>query len=97
MNPWYKAHKPRDRAVTYQFGAGLAEVHREQLCAWVRENDLDPEDIPIDAAFVIEDGRLTVDVVVRDSRGDPVIDCYRVVRTKRTVPLRTPFPRLDRF
>ncbi|HEX5995976.1 MAG TPA: hypothetical protein VFY84_12610 [Jiangellales bacterium] len=80
-----------------RFGAGLVDEHREILAHWVREHGIDPNDVPIDTEFYIDRGRLTVDVVVRDVHGEVRIDPdtpNRVLLTKRTVPLRTPMPRL---
>lgn len=68
----------------------------EYVCEWARANGLDPNDIPEDAIFEIQDRQITVDVVVRDAEGNTVPSSTHrnsVMKTKRTVPLRVPFPK----
>ncbi|MBM0235943.1 hypothetical protein JNW88_00375 [Micromonospora sp. ATA32] len=72
------------------------QLRRKRLCEWVRANGLDPDDIPADAEFVIHDGQITVDVVVRDADGNTIPSSSArnsVMKTKRTVPLLVPFPK----
>lgn len=76
-----------------RFSAGLVGTdYRERLCQWARDNGLDPNDIPEDSEFAIGRDTITVDVVVRDAIGGLVINGNSVMRTKKTVPLVTPFP-----
>jgi len=69
-----------------------SRVGREAMCQWARDNGLDPADIPEDSLFVVRGETLTVDVVVRDAKGAIVASANSVMRTKKTVPLLTPFP-----
>ncbi|MFG1846786.1 hypothetical protein [Micromonospora carbonacea] len=73
----------------------LSGPGQEMLCEWVRANGLDPHDVPTGAGFEIDDGQLTIEVVVCDDDGNSVIarsGFYGVERTVRTVPLVEPFP-----
>ncbi|RAO26487.1 hypothetical protein PSN13_06515 [Micromonospora saelicesensis] len=76
-----------------RFSGGMAETeYRERICQWARDNGLDPNEIPEDSEFVIGRDTVTVDVVLRDAAGTVVINGNSVMRTKKTVPLLTPFP-----
>jgi hypothetical protein len=72
-----------------------SEEHREMLVRWVRENGLDPADIPADAKFDVTDDQITVEVVVRDADGSTQLDPRnpnQVLRVRRTVLLLVPYP-----
>lgn len=43
---------------------------REQICAWLRANGLDPGDIPIGASVIVSDHWITTMVWQRDAQGD---------------------------
>lgn len=96
---WWRRLLAQRRQPQRFTGPGAHEVdqlRRERLCEWARANGLGPADIPGDAEFVIQDGYLTVDVVVRDAAGHTVPSSTHrnsVMKTKTVVPLLVPFPK----
>ena len=71
-----------------QMGTGLPGTeYRERLCQWVRDNGLNPNDIPEDADIEVGQGTITTEVIMRDPLGKPVVDGNRVVCRTVTVPL----------
>lgn len=69
-------------------------AYLDRLCVWMRANDLDPADIPMDATIRVEGHpsgpkTITVEVMVRDANGEPVCDGRnRIARRDKTVLLK---------
>jgi hypothetical protein len=68
------------------------DLKREAVMIWLRANNLDPMDIPIDADFVInpEAKTITVDVVDKDRNGKAKISKFipnTVALKQVTVPM----------
>lgn len=67
------------------------EQFRNELCDWVRANDLDPADIPDGSTITVADGQITTTVFVRNADGklqvDP-LDPHSVIKHTITVPLK---------
>lgn len=68
----------------------IDEEHRQAIAEWLEANGVAPDDVPLDAAAGVTDGRLTVEVYRRNAEGrlyvDP--DTGEVARTTVTVPVK---------
>ncbi|MEU4781040.1 hypothetical protein [Micromonospora sp. NPDC023633] len=74
-------------------GLLMSDEYRKRVCQWVRDNGLDPSDIPADADIRIDHDRdtITTDVFARGEDGNLVVTGNHVLRKRATVPLRKPW------
>lgn len=73
-----------------QTGTGMTDQYRERLLQWLRDNGLNPSDIPVDAHIELGRDTITVEVFVRrDGKVAAVGD--RVRSTLITVPMTKPW------
>ncbi|MFI5852281.1 hypothetical protein ACIA7R_31400 [Micromonospora chalcea] len=79
---------PPDRIV--RTGHGMTDQQRARLLQWLRDNNLNPNDIPADARIERGDDTITTEVFVRRD-GKVVVDGHAVARTTITVPMTTPW------
>lgn len=78
----------------YRFVSKRTLAEMDAICAWLKANDITPGDVPLDAKVVIEGGRLTVDVHLRNANGRKYVDpkTGEVASGTRTVQLKQPPP-----
>jgi hypothetical protein len=73
---------------------------RDQMCAWLRSNGIDPKDIPGDSRMSWTDGQLTTDVFLRNAAGKVQFDPAgkdEIARETRTFAASEPPPLVARW
>jgi hypothetical protein len=73
----------------------ITDELRDQLCAWLTANGIDPKNVPTDARMSWVDGRLTTDMHLLDEDGRKHEDPTRknqLARETKTFPASQPPP-----
>lgn len=76
---------------TYQFDPVLIGREMHAIEAWLQRAGIEPKNVPVDATVVFhDDGRMTVDVHLRNADGSRYLIDGVVARGTATVPLVQP-------
>jgi hypothetical protein len=70
----------------------MSTEQRDNICAWLRANGIDPKSVPEGARPSLIGDQLTIDLYVRNAAGRMMVVGAAVARTTATVTVAAPPP-----
>jgi hypothetical protein len=89
-DPWADVFNP-DR-LRAQIRPRMTDEHLRRICAWLRANSINPDDVPRESQIIITAGTITVEEVVRDGAGAIQVDQRQARTVERRHPLVEAWP-----